>query len=251
MPEQTAPVPGDARDGVGAEQLGGVLICEHSLDDLLELVVALARRTLAGVDGVSVSLSRQGKRYTSNSSDEVVNELDEVQYRLREGPCHHAMTSGRSTSIDLEAEPGRYPGFGEVARQRFMTAVLSVPLTVREDTIGALNFYSSSVRQFRDEDSSLAALFARQASIMLANGIDYAPSRTLNETLREALATREIIGEAKGIVMARAHCSPDEAFDQLRQISQRENRKLRVVAEELVASVESARDDPMPRRAAR
>ena len=67
----------------------------------------------------------------------------------------------------------------------------------------------------------------------------YAAAAKLNENLREAIATREIIGEAKGILMARQACTSDEAFDILRRASQRTNRKLRDIAVELVSTTES------------
>jgi GAF domain-containing protein len=231
VPEDGGPLPARPE---GLEQLGAVLLSEHSLNDLLQLVVTLARRTVPGVDGVSVSIARDGKLLTSNYSDDVVRELDHVQYQLSEGPCLDAMLRGVTTSLELEADGVRYPTFAKAARQRFILSVLSLPLAVRQDVIGALNLYSGTVEHHGEDEAELAALFAQQASIMLANGLAYDTSTSLNETLREALATREVIGEAKGIIMARERCSPDEAFDRLRVRSQRENRKLRVIAEELV-----------------
>lgn len=233
MPDQVGPGP----DPGGTVSLGAVLLTEKSLDELLDLVVGLALRTVAGADGVSVSLARGGTMLTFNSSDDVVRELDAVQCEAGEGPCVDAMTKQRVVRISLQQESA-YPAFTRAAMQRFMTAVMSVPLTTPQHGLGALNFYSASVVDFDDQQVEMASLYAGQASILLANALAYATSTSLNQTLREALATREIIGEAKGIIMAREGFSRDEAFDHLRVMSQRANRKLRVIAEELVASVQ-------------
>ncbi|MEA3217430.1 MAG: hypothetical protein QOJ19_3586 [Acidimicrobiia bacterium] len=216
---------------------GAVLLGEHSLDELLDLVVVLARRTVAGADGVSVTLSREGTMLTSNFSDDVVRELDSVQYKARHGPCVDATRTQRMVRISLDGD-GSYPEFSRAAQQRFMTAVMSAPLTTPQQGLGALNFYSASVERFADDQAEMASLYAGQASILLANAIAYANSTNLNAALREALTTRELIGEAKGILMAREGCSRDEAFDLLRIMSQHSNRKLRTIAEELVESVQ-------------
>jgi GAF domain-containing protein len=223
-------------------ELGAVLLTEQSLDQLLDLVVALARRSVDGADGVSVSIMQHGSLRTSNHTDEVVNELDQVQYQHREGPCVEAVTLHHPVRISLEQEPDRYGTFNDAARQRFITAVMSLPLSAGEGAMGALNFYSATRDTFDDADHDVAVLFAAQASILLANAIAYAASKTETLTLHDALATREMIGAAKGIIMAREGCTPEQAFDRLREASQHANRKLHLVAQELVESVQ--RHDP-------
>jgi hypothetical protein len=89
---------------------------------------------------------------------------------------------------------------------------------------------------FADADMRIAQLLGGHAAIL----VGYALACTeLNDQLRQAVATREVIGTAKGILMQSQSCSRDEAFDILRRASQRQNRKLRDIAEELVERVES------------
>jgi GAF domain-containing protein len=219
----------------GVNDLGGVLLSERSIDELLDLVVSTARISLQGTDGVSISLSRDGTLLTSHATDDVVRELDHVQYQHEAGPCVEAISTNRPVSITVSDEEERYRAFVRRAEQRFMTAVLSVPLTVGGDNLGALNFYSASLPRFGHSESEAAHLFAREASILMANAVAYAQSNATVEQLQAALRTRDIIGQAKGVLIARTGCSADEAFDHLRERSQSSNKKLRDVAAELVA----------------
>lgn len=227
---------GSSAEPDALQLFGAVLLADHSLDDLLDLVVVLARRTVPGADGVSVTLSRNGTMLTSNFSDDVVRELDSVQYKARDGPSFDAVRTQQAVRVALDGD-GIYPEFSRAAQRRFMTAVMSAPLTTPHECLGSLNFYSASVERFADDQAEMATLYAGHASILLANAIAYSNSTNLNAALREALTTRELIGEAKGILMAREGCSRDEAFDRLRIMSQHSNRKLRAIAEELVEAV--------------
>lgn len=227
--------------------LNEVLLGEQSLDELLALVVGLARRTIPGVEGASVTLTRDGRMVTANFSDAVVRELDEVQYQNNAGPCVDALRRGITTAVVLEDETvGRYAAFAAAARSRFMTAVLSTPLIVRDRSVGGLNLYSATVDRFGADEVDMAALFAHQASVVLANGMAYTTAASQNEHLGKALATREMIGTAKGILMATLGCSADDAFAVLRTRSQHQNRKLVDVAEALVVATHDGRDGPRP-----
>lgn len=133
-----------------------------------------------------------------------------------------------------------FPRFAEAATSKFVSAVLSTPLHVGEEGIGALNMYSGTVHVYPEDQVETARLFAAQASVILANGLAYNTSVTLNARLQEALLSRDVIGQAKGLIMARESCTGEEAFGRLRLISQKENRKLRTVAQEMVDAHEAA-----------
>ena len=121
--------------------------------------------------------------------------------------------------------------------------MLSTPLAVGDRRLGSLNLYSRSVEVFPPVAVAAAQVLAHQASVVLANAVAYATASVLNDQLREALASRDVIGQAKGILMARERCTPDEAFDILRRGSQRTNHKLRDVAQHLVDANAASRDD--------
>jgi GAF domain-containing protein len=120
-----------------------------------------------------------------------------------------------------------------------LRSVLSSPLQAGEETIGALNLYSRDPDGFDANQQRLAAEFARHASILLANAITFMQATELAQNLVDALNSREIIGVAIGLVMAQPPArTRQRAFDVLRRVSQRENRKLRDIATELVARAE-------------
>jgi hypothetical protein len=112
--------------------------------------------------------------------------------------------------------------------------VLCVPLVVKDEAVGVLNLYSKTAGGFSDDDREMAALFSEQAAVACANAAVYWQRVSLTEQLREALESRDVIGQAKGILMVRRGCNADAAFELLRLRSQRRNVKLREVAAEVV-----------------
>ena len=104
--------------------------------------------------------------------------------------------------------------------------MLSFQMYVEEDDLGALNLYSTRAGAFTDASEHIGLLYAAHAAIA------YSGART-QQRLAEAVATRELIGRATGILMERHKVSAEQAFDQLTRASQQGNRKLRDVADEL------------------
>jgi GAF domain-containing protein len=214
-------------------ELTRVVISEQTLDDLLQRVVGLARSTVDGVDGASISLRHDGGTFTHNATDDVVRNLDIIQYENSEGPCVDAINQGRQVAMAVGQEADRYPTFAPLASERFIAGILSTPFAVTKQPFGALNLYSSSVSRWNKPEKNAASLFAHQASALLANAAAYASTSEAAENLQRALENRDVIGQAKGLLMAQRGCSADEAFDILRRESQRANRKLAEIAREL------------------
>jgi GAF domain-containing protein len=141
--------------------------------------------------------------------------------------------------VDDYATDGRWP---ETARRAVDVGVhssLSLPLLAADDGVGALNLYGASQRVFDGLDDG-AATFAASAAITLANALAFHRAAELSEQLSEGLESRDVIGQAKGILMARERIDADAAFDRLREMSQHANRKLRDIAAELVDEANSA-----------
>jgi GAF domain-containing protein len=128
----------------------------------------------------------------------------------------------------------RWPEFARIALAHGIHATLSLPLLARGEGLGALNLYAQQEDAFTDAHEKLAVIFADQASIALANAQVYWDARELSENLTEAIRTRETIGQAVGILMAAGGRSPEVAFQILASASQRENRKVRDIASEIV-----------------
>jgi GAF domain-containing protein len=162
-------------------------------------------------------------------------EIDEAQYRTGQGPCISAFHYEQIYRIDSTSEDDRWSEFAKTALTHGIHSTLSVPLSARGESLGALNLYAEIPSAFDEEHERSVSLFADQASIALANAQVYWDAHQLSENLSEAMKTRETISQAVGILMARGGRSPDDAFQLLRSASQRENRKVRDIAEQIVA----------------
>ena len=223
-------------------ELAGLLLSEETVSGLLDVIVNLAVSGVEGVAGASVSMVvRDGEQLeTSNASSEVIRDIDEAQYFGGGGPCVEAIRTGREVSVALPSQA--WATFSEGAARAGMRSVWSLPLHVRDRTTGALNLYSAAEEAWEDAAAGAARGLARQAAVVLANAAALMSTQLTNEHLQEALASRDLIGQAKGILMARQSITADDAFDLLRRASQRTNRKLRDVAADLIAKVDPPED---------
>ncbi|MEA2461316.1 MAG: hypothetical protein QOH90_1493, partial [Actinomycetota bacterium] len=159
------------------------------------------------------------------------------QYGSHQGPCLDAIEHSEVVISDDVTVDERWPVFGPAVESTGVKAINSFPLSVRDETLGALNLYSRRVGGFSDDSRAVATLFSSQAAVALANAKTHQSALELTINLQEALKTREVIGEAKGILMAREGVAEDEAFQMLRRASQTTNMKLRDIAQELVHKV--------------
>jgi len=208
------------------------LLDASTVADVLEQVVHAALRLVPGADLVSITLrSPDGAFHTPVETAPVAAELDQMQYRTGEGPCVEAARAsgpGYVRSDDLAHEPA-WPTFGPVAAEYGYTAVLSTTLLpdIRLPRLsGSLNIYSQRPGAFHDQSGETALLLATHASLALAGTQAVVLGQLREAQLHQALASRDVIGQAKGILMHRRGISADEAFDQLRRSSQDMNVKL-------------------------
>ena len=196
----------------------------ESVEDVIETVLAYAVAGLDGCDHAGVSLARRGGRVeTPTSTDHRAARLDELQHQLGEGPCVHAIWEQRSFSVPELACDKRWPRYGPAAAEHGAGSMLAFRVFTAERTLGALNLYSTEPRGFTENDEQLALILAAHAAV----AIDAARSRV---QLREAIESRQVIGEAVGILKERHQRTSQQAFDQLSAASQRLNVKLRDLA---------------------
>jgi anti-anti-sigma factor len=237
-PEETTP---DVKAPIsatlpGARAVMSIPANEDVVDAALRLVVGLARATVSGADGVSVTLCRHGSLSTVAASDLTILEMDSQQYATGEGPCIDASLAGRwfhAESLDGET---RWPAFTPKARALGIRSILSSPLLARDRPIGALNIYSRTATAFAADEQELAGVFAMQASnILTAAGADISDDQ-LATRVQGALRTREIIAEAQGIIMEREDIGENEAFDVMRRSSRSSGKPLWEGAMEVVES---------------
>lgn len=216
------------------QELHGLLLSEETLQSTLERVTQLACATIQGCDSAGVTILEDSKVSTTAATDEFTYKIDADQYENREGPCLQALSSQEVVLMDDIAKDSRWPAFSEAAAEHGLGSVLSFPLAARDQPLGALNLYSKSTTAFDDDSRSLGKLFASQASVAISNAQAYEGALRLAEQLKKAVESRELIGEAKGILMAQEGVTEDEAFEMLKKLSQNQNVKLREIAEKLV-----------------
>ncbi len=228
---------------VGPSLGGSNGLDDVALDELLQKTVLLARHTVEGAHAVSITVADTGGFRTTNFSSDDALAIDQAQYDSDDGPCLRALRSAHQVQLTVGAGDHRSV-FDEVATEAGVTTVLSTPLIQGPgEAFGALNIYSLRDDAFPESDRRIATIIGEHAAVLVRTALALAAANQLNEQLRLAVASREIIGEAKGIIMERQACTRDEAFDVLRRASQRENRKLREVAEDLVVRVETRERD--------
>jgi len=221
------------------EQLGDIahrLSASHDLDETLQLITDLGEGYLDGCDGVSLMLIGPRRTITSPAySSQVAYDSDQAQYKTDQGPCLDALREHQTVIIDdLETET-RWPDYRELALKLGVRSMISFRLFAHEDTMGALDFYSASPHAFDAYSQTFGQVFASHAGVALKAAITEAG-------LAQAIHTRDVIGQAKGILMERHGVRADAAFDQLRRLSQRHHRRLRDLAEDIVTTGEI----PMP-----
>jgi GAF domain-containing protein len=171
---------------------------------------------------------------TMVASADFVREVDAIQYGLGEGPCITAAAEGRTVHSGSLGADTMWPQFGPRVVRLGVHSVVSLPLLVGTDVLGAMNVYAHAKDAFDERSVQLGELFSVPAAISVQHAQVLAQTRRLAVQLQAALTSRAVIDQALGIVMSRTGCTDTEAFDRLRSMSQADNRKLSLVAEHVV-----------------
>ena len=219
--------PGQARQ---FSELARSLQAEPDLDQTLRSIVTAAVANVDGADLAGITLvAKNGALSTPAATDELARDIDRVQYEVRQGPCLSAAWD-RLTMLanDLRTDT-RWPSFARRAADLGVLAMLSFQLYVRDEEMGSLNLYSRTAGAFTVEDENTGLLFASHAAVALV-GAQH------EHNLIAALVGRDIIGQAKGILMERYQITEMAAFAVLARTSQYNNRKLRDIAETLATT---------------
>jgi hypothetical protein len=205
--------------------------------ETLQQVVDLAQEAVDGCDGAGVMVIEAGEARTLAVSKPLVAELDAIQAESREGPCLDAARIGSSFYATDLLYDERWPTFGSKAIEAGVRSVYALSLTPGDLT--ALNLYAYLPHAFGATDRAQGVLFATLARLALDSAEGRAAAGDKLENLGDALRSRELIGQAQGILMEREQISAAQAFDVLRKASQHLNIKLRAVAERLVETGEA------------
>ena len=202
---------------------------QETLAELVRLAVA----TIEGCDFAGVFLIDADVVTTPVCTDPIVADVDMLQHRTGEGPALDAIADATILYADDLSDDPRWPLYGPLAAAHGMRSVLVVPLSA-EDTVGALNLYARYPRAFGVIDRARGVLLAALAAVAFTSAQSHEAEGLRSDGLRAALSTREMIGQAQGILMERERVTAEEAFDILRRASQHLNIRLREVAQSLV-----------------
>jgi GAF domain-containing protein len=222
-----------------------ILFSAGGVHSTLQQVVTVAVHTIEGCDFAGLFLMQEGVIVTPVHTDQVVEQIDALQRDSGEGPCLDAIAQRVMVyGEDLQTDE-RWPNFGPDAAGQGIRSVLALPLTTH-DTVGAVNLYARYPGAFGVVDRAKAVILASLASVAVNAAHSLEDEERRVENLHSALGSREVIGQAQGILMERERISADQAFDVLRRASQYLNIKLREVAQTLVDTGE--RPDTGPRQ---
>jgi GAF domain-containing protein len=219
------------------DEIGGVLASVEEVQEYLDRVVHAVRRHVTGCDEVGVTLLLGNGPRTAAYTTVTTLQIDAVQYQLDEGPCLDAARL-RSEFVASFAEPDdRWPRFSEAVRRDGVQSCLALPLLSGDECVGALNLYGNEPRSFDAFEASLARVAAGRAADAIVAVVRLDGAQQLAGQLEQAMASRAVIEQAKGVLMAMRGIDEHSAFDWLRQTSQNRNVKLRSLAENVVAGV--------------
>lgn len=210
---------------------------DDHLEPMLRRLCAAAADNVPGAAFAGLTmLERDGTLSSHGVSDPTIAELDRIQAELGEGPCVDTIRQPAVTTVlvdDFAVEDGRWPRFAPAARDHGVRGLLSFAMAPADAPPGALNLYSVVPRAFDEHARTIAGAFAGQAAVAL-----YGARRISG--LATAIETRDVIGQAKGILMERFGLDEQSAFDLLVRSSQDTNVKLVEVARWLVAEAARA-----------
>ena len=227
---------------VGAlAELGAVVLEDTTLEDLLQRITEIAHGALPHTAGASLTVVGPRTAYSGGATDERIRLLDETQTEVGHGPCIEA-AAGNTVILVAEMErEDRWPAFTPRALEVGIHSSASIPLPLQQDTVMGLNVFAERPHAFDEDDITILRAIARYAAVAVRNVRQYADAAALAQQMQQAMESRAVIEQAKGIIMGDRRCSPDDAFGILAKLSQDTNRKLRDVAAVLVESAQEPR----------
>ena len=208
-------------------QLGRALhVPEANLQATLDAIARTAVDTIGPAKYAGVNLYEDGRFEPQAVVGQPPLALDVVQQKTRTGPCIDSSRDQITIRVDDMTTEDRWPKYVAHALPLGVVSMLCVPLYVHDRQFGSVSLYATDRSGFGLADEYVARLFATQAALALAEA-------HRADQMRQALVNRDVIGQAKGILMERHRITPDQAFALLSERSQRVNRKLVDVARRL------------------
>ena len=202
-------------------------------DDVLREAVQAAMDLVPGAQAGSITALVAGRRFEHKAeSGTLPARVDAIMSELDQGPCLDALFQSRIIRVDDMRLETRWPEFAPRAAELGALSVLAFPLFVKNDSFCALNLYADEAHAFSDESEHVGRLLAAHAAVAYSGA-------QREEHLLAAIETRDLIGQAVGLLMERYSITSERAFGTLVRFSRQTNRKLRDVAAELISDAEA------------
>jgi len=222
-------------------RIRGLLLTEEKVDRAVHLLAQAIKESMPGASGTGVSLlDRQGRRTSSGFTDALVKQADTAQYELGEGPCLTAWATGQVVIVDDVHTDERWPAWRSAVAALPVRSVVSAPLLAGKEAIGALKIYSALPAQYDENTGNALSLFAGTAATLLAHIQGSEAPLRMTEQLKAALASRDTINRACGVLMERQGISQDTAMQQLMKNARMAGVPLDEISENLVTRVSPA-----------
>lgn len=213
-----------------AEQMASMardLLAQDSVDATLRRITGSATELVENCDAAGITVLQGNQVETLAPTGQLAIDSDQLQERLREGPCFDAARAAQGKRVfriaDLTREQSRWPAYAPRAQALGVGSTMGFLLFTDDEHLGALNLYSRKPGAFTEASELAGGLLASHAAVAFSSARTHAQ-------MERAVATRHVIGEAMGILMGRHHLTEEQAFDSLRRYSQQNNTKLREVA---------------------
>jgi GAF domain-containing protein len=197
------------------------------LQPTLEAIAFTAVAMLSPARYAGLTVFSRGELIPRASTGEPPLLLDRLQQRLGDGPCINAAKHQSVFRIEDTRHDQRWPEFNAEAARLKVRSMLCVPLWIDERGLGALSLYADQTAAFSELHERVTILLATFAALALAEA-------QRADQLQDALSNRDVIGQAKGILMERHGVTADAAFGVLSRVSQAENMKLAEIARRFV-----------------
>jgi transcriptional regulator with GAF, ATPase, and Fis domain len=213
-------------------QIARKLAAAETLDETLQLIVDLGVEYIDACEGASISFIQGHALSTPVWSDQTVYEADQAQYKHNQGPCLQAIAAHETIVIDDLAAEQRWPKWREAVLDLDLRSSCSFRLFLisgDEETFGSLNMFSSRAHAFDAHAQALGQIFASHAAVALKAAIT-------ESGLEQAIRSRDLIGQAKGILMESNHVDADQAFQMLRRAAHDRAMRVRTLAEQVIDS---------------
>jgi GAF domain-containing protein len=209
-------------------QLAREVATPRTVEEVLETVTSAALELVPGVTHAGVLLIAKGGKFETHAgTSDLVHQLDQLQLKFGEGPCLEAAVDELIVRTEDFQTERRWPWYSSAVTDLGIRSGLSFKLYTSDETAGALNLFSRTPKVFGSESEAIGSVLAAHAAAAIL-------ASRRGEQLQSALASRDLIGQAKGVIMEHYKVDAVQAFEMLRRLSQNSNTRLVEIAQQVI-----------------